>query len=61
MQKITGGTKNWIEQSRRMVDSEDGLNFHASLDKIRLKVCVNPIKTAVNRVILRANKLPRVK
>ena len=44
-----------------MVDYEDGLNFHASVYKIRLKACVNPIKTIVNRVILRVNDLLRVK
>ena len=31
-----------------MVDSEDGLNFHGSMEKKRSKVCVNPIKTTVN-------------
>ena len=31
------------------------------MDKKRLKACVNPIKTAVSRAILRANNLPRVK
>ena len=44
-----------------MVNSEDGFNFHATVNKIRSKVCVNPIKIAVNRVILRAKDLPRVK
>ena len=44
-----------------MVDSEDGLNFHSSVGKIRPKDCVNPIKTAVNRVILEVNNLPRAK
>ena len=42
-----------------MVDSEDGLNFNGSVDKIGAKVCVSPIKIAVNRFILRANGLPR--
>ena len=38
--------------------SEDGLNFHGkSVNKIRPKTCVNPIKTAVYRVIFRVNDL----
>ena len=41
--------------------SKDGLNFLGSGDKIRYKSCMNPIKTAVNRIILRAKDLPYVK
>ena len=54
--------QNTVLRARgKVLDSEDGLNFQVSVDKIRPKVCVNPIKTAVNRVTLEANNLPRVK
>ena len=44
-----------------MLATEDGVNFHGSVDKIRSKVCVNPIKTVVSHFILIANDQPRVK
>ena len=48
-------------KSGKNTDSGDGLNFHGSVDKIRLKACINPIKTTANHVILRANDLPNAK
>ena len=40
-------------QQGSTVYSEEGLNFHGSLDHITSKPGVNPIKTTVSHVILR--------
>ena len=47
--------KKLHSQRWSVVDTENGPNFHGSVDKIRSKDCLNAIKTVVSHVILRAN------
>ena len=42
-------------------DSENGFDFHGSVNKISSKDGFYPIKSVVRHIILRTNDLPRVK